>query len=303
MSACSGQAPSPRFSPSGSAVAAGVGVPIFVVGLLVAFIGLWRLRGDTRNMARAGTATVVDFFRRSRRSAGADAWLCGLRDCATETRCGAGDADTRSGRISGDVATDLGAVPMFRGSAARTGENPGPAPVTTTDGAVEDVRRRGDATRRRSSRTGSSTSRPRPVAWSLWHSPMARNAGEPQVGEYVARTTPAIDAGTLFVAAGYTLLAVDAATGQQRWSVPLRFAGSCSPVAVDGRVYVATQEGHVSAFESEHGDEVWHYRNDNLLFASPALDAGVVVIGDEAGMVTAINAGTGREMWQKACGW
>jgi outer membrane protein assembly factor BamB len=122
------------------------------------------------------------------------------------------------------------------------------------------------------------------------------------VGEYIARTTPAFDQGSLFVAAGYALLAVDAETGREIWSVPLRFAGSCSPVVAGDLVYVATQEGHVSAFATETGDEVWHYRNDNLLFGSPAVADGIVIIADEAGVVTAIEADTGREMWQETAG-
>lgn len=280
---------------------AGVGVPIFVVGLLVAFIGLWRLRGDAKNMARAGTATVV-----------VSSVVLGAALAQTLGFAGSGIAQPRlvvttvtptpdpaeSPTMS---AADLGSVPMFRGGAARTGENPGPAPSQRPVVQWKTY-------------VGGETYASPVVANGLVY--VATKAGSlvalaladgeeqwrMQVGEYVARTTPAFDDGTLFVAAGYTLLAIDAATGQQRWSVPLRFAGSCSPVAAEGRVYVATQEGHVSAFETERGDEVWHYRNDNLLFASPALDAGVIVIGDEAGMVTAISASTGREMWQKPAG-
>ena len=98
--------------------------------------------------------------------------------------------------------------------------------------------------------------------------------GRAHVGDYVARTTPALSGNTFYVAAGYTLLAVDAETGLERWSVPLRFAGSCSPVVDGDLVYVATQEGHVSAFATKTGEEVWHYRNDNLLFGSPAVADG-----------------------------
>src|SRR5262249_3648649 len=150
-------------------------------------------------------------------------------------------------------ATDLGAVPMFRGSAARTGDNPGPAPSqrpmvqwkTFVGGETYASPIVANGLVFVATKAGSLVA-------------LALSDGEvrwrPQVGESVARTTPASDAGTLYVAAGYKLLALDAATGQQRWTVPLRFAGSCSPVAVDGRVYVATQEGHLSAFETDHGD-------------------------------------------------
>src|ERR671917_940237 len=39
--------------------ASGIAAPVFVVGLLSVLIGFLRLRSDDRNMARAGTATVV----------------------------------------------------------------------------------------------------------------------------------------------------------------------------------------------------------------------------------------------------
>src|SRR5215208_2503380 len=40
--------------------ATGIAAPVFTIGLLTVFLGILRLRRDDRNMARAGTATVVD---------------------------------------------------------------------------------------------------------------------------------------------------------------------------------------------------------------------------------------------------
>src|SRR5918998_5802021 len=39
--------------------ASGIAAPVFAIGLLTVFLGFLRLRRDDRNMARAGTATVV----------------------------------------------------------------------------------------------------------------------------------------------------------------------------------------------------------------------------------------------------
>ena len=63
---------------------------------------------------------------------------------------------------------------------------------------------------------------------------------------------------TLFVAAGYALLAIDAETGVERWSVPLRFAGSCSPVVDEPAIVCGDPGGHISAFRDRNGEEVWH---------------------------------------------
>ena len=192
-------------------------------------------------------------------------------------------------------------VPMFRGNAARTGENPGPAPLnrpivkwkTFVGGESYASPVVGGETVYVATKAGSLVALRLPDGTERWRT---------HIGDYVARTTPALSGDALFVAAGYALLAIDAETGVERWSVPLRFAGSCSPVVDGDLVYVATQEGHVSAFAAQTGNEVWHYRNDNLLFGSPAVAEGVVVIADEAGVVTAIDAGTGRELWQESTG-
>src|ERR671912_1561568 len=39
--------------------ASGIAAPVFIVGMLTVLVGFLRLRRDDRNMARAGTATVV----------------------------------------------------------------------------------------------------------------------------------------------------------------------------------------------------------------------------------------------------
>jgi outer membrane protein assembly factor BamB len=280
---------------------AGVGAPVFAAGLLAVLVGLWRLRRDPRGLARTGTATVV-----------VSSVLLGAA-LAQTLGFGAPPPTAPAPQLVTPTPTpdpaeaappapmSTGVVPMFRGDAARTGDHPGPAPLErpavrwkafvggetyaspVVDGDTVFV----------ATKAGSLVALGLADGDERWHA---------DVGEYIARSTPALDGDTLFVAAGYALLAIDAQTGQQRWSVPLHFAGSCSP-AVDGsRVYVATQEGHVSAFTPATGQELWHYRNDNLLFGSPAVAAGVVVIADDAGVVTAIEASSGREQWQKKIG-
>jgi len=107
----------------------GVGMPIFVVGLLVAFVGLWRLRGDARNMARAGTATVVissvvlgAALAQTLGFAGSEIAQPRLAVAPVTPTPDPAESPTLS-------ASDLGTVPMFRGGAGRTGENPGPPPT------------------------------------------------------------------------------------------------------------------------------------------------------------------------------
>jgi outer membrane protein assembly factor BamB len=281
--------------------ASGIAGPVFVLGLLTVLVGFLRLRRDDRNMARAGTATVVVSSIVLGGALVQTLGLTGSQTSAPATTVARPTPTPDPAEVSVVASTPGAVVPMFRGNAARTGENPGPAPLerpvvkwkTFVGGESYASPVVGPNAVYVATKAGSLIALRLANGSELWRV---------HVGDYVARTTPALSENTLYVASGYTLLAVDAETGQERWSVPLRFAGSCSPVVDGDRVYVATQEGHLSAFSTKTGEEVWHYRNDNLLFGSPAVADGVVVIADESGVATAIDAQSGRELWQRTVG-
>ena len=281
--------------------ASGIAAPVFILGLLTVLVGFLRLRRDDRNMARAGTATVVISSVVLGAALAQTLGFTASQTPAPATIIATATPTPDPAEISVAPGDTSAIVPMFRGNAARTGENPGPAPL---DRPVVKWKTFVGGESYASPVVGSETVYVATKSGSLVALRLANGSERwrVHVGDYVARTTPALYENTLFVAAGYALLAIDAEKGLERWSVPLRFAGSCSPVIDGDRVYVATQEGHISAFSAETGDEVWHYRNDNLLFGSPAVADGAVVIADEAGVVTAIDARTGRELWQRPTG-
>ena len=279
----------------------GPGAMIFPLGLLGALIGLWRLRRDTRNMARAGTATLVVS---SMVLGAALAQTLGFASAPVAVPNRVVAVPTPTPDPAEAPALTLGGgeiVPMFRGNAARTGENPGPAPI---ERPIEQWKTYLGGENYASPVIGTDAVYVATKAGSVVALGLAdgQERWRLDVGDYIARSTPALAGDTLYVASGYALTAIDAESGQQRWRVPLRFAGSCSPVATDNLVFAATQEGHVSAFAPATGEERWHYRNDNLLFGSPAVADGVLVIGDEGGQVTALDDGTGRERWQTKIG-
>lgn len=275
----------------------GPGALIFPLGLLGVLIGLWRLRRDTRNMARAGTATVVVSSMVLGAALAQTLGFAGSQVAAPERAIEAPTPTPDPAEAPALALTADEIVPMFRGNAARTGENPGPAPlerplvkwkafvggesyaspVVGTDAVYV------------ATKAGSLIALSVADGEELWRT---------DIGDYVARSTPALAGSRLFVSAGYALLAIDAKSGKELWRNPLQFAGSCSPVVAGDFVYVATQEGHVSAIAQDSGEERWAYRNDNLLFGSPAVADGMVIIGDETGQVTALDAERGRERWQ-----
>ncbi len=281
--------------------ATGVGAPVFALGFLAVLFGLWRLRRDARNMARAGTATIVVSSVVLGAALAQTLGLTGTEIAAPARILAVPTPTPDPAEAPGALQPGGSLVPMFRGNAARTGAHPGPALVTRpvvkwkvfVGGESYASPIIGPNAVFIATKAGSVVALSVDDGAERWRA---------DVGDYVARSTPALGENTLFVAAGYALLALDTETGRERWSVPLRFAGSCSPVVSGDFVFVSTQEGHVSAFATGTGEEVWHYRNDNLLFGSPSVADGVVMIADESGVVTAIDASTGREIWQKPAG-
>lgn len=123
-----------------------------------------------------------------------------------------------------------------------------------------------------------------------------------KLGDDIVRATPAYSGGMLFVPAGATLHALDAANGQERWQIPIHFAGPSSPVVSGDLVYVATQEGQLYAVEQATGRELWHFAADGLVSCPPTVAAGTLFVADDSGKVYALDAESGHERWRATVG-
>jgi outer membrane protein assembly factor BamB len=101
--------------------------------------------------------------------------------------------------------------------------------------------------------------------------------------EYIVDGELAFANGVLFVGAYHTLIAVDAATGQRRWSVetPMR---SSYLVTGNNLVYVSAADGQLSAFDAGTGQQVWGAMQvpdtvfPNSFAPVPYLDAGILYV-------------------------
>ncbi|MBA3416111.1 MAG: PQQ-binding-like beta-propeller repeat protein, partial [Chloroflexia bacterium] len=224
-----------------------VGLGLLGAGLLAMLAGLWRMRVDSSTLERVGWLVAlaglvalgsvgfqvfgpVD----SRRSLGPSP-----SEEAAETSAVA--------EVARAVPAPLGASPMFRGDAAHSGVQPGPAVAN------------GPATRWRAYLGGEVYSSPVVADGRLF---VGTKSGflvaldvddgleqwRADLGGYVTRSTPVVVDDTVFAASGYAVFAFAAADGQERWRAPIRFAGSASPTYADGVLYVPTQEGNIFAF-------------------------------------------------------
>lgn len=130
-------------------------------------------------------------------------------------------------------------------------------------------------------------------------------SGVADVAGWMGASSPAVEGGqVVFPFASGQLLAVDAATGEQRWAATVggRRVGRAitairdmtgDPVIVGGRVYAGTSVGRMAAVDAATGAEVWSVGDGAL---SPPLVVGnaVFAVNDESQLVRLDTANGGR---------
>ncbi|MFJ8926354.1 PQQ-binding-like beta-propeller repeat protein [Streptomyces sp. NPDC102364] len=122
---------------------------------------------------------------------------------------------------------------------------------------------------------------------------------------------PVMYDGTVYVWQDARLRALDARTGDERWSYPIGDAASCGGVpmrltpASDGHVYVAAGT-RVLAIDAASGHVRWHFEAPAVFLSPPAFAPGAAVTGggvylvDHLGTVYALDATDGRDRWRIA---
>ncbi|MBS7455965.1 outer membrane protein assembly factor BamB [Coralloluteibacterium stylophorae] len=69
------------------------------------------------------------------------------------------------------------------------------------------------------------------------------------------------------------------------------------PAVVDGAVYAADLEGRVRALDAQTGKEIWEIETEYQLSGGPGAGEGVVVVGGLNGDIVALDAATGSQRW------
>jgi outer membrane protein assembly factor BamB len=133
---------------------------------------------------------------------------------------------------------------------------------------------------------------------------------------------PVLKNGLLYVVnANDTIVAIEAATGNMRWSQHRRpafgmeIAGYAGPLVTDERVYVAFSDGRVAAYDPHDGSDRWplvdlsaeaehaqgdvpRYLNvDTTPIADTTAAGNVVFVASYAGGVFALDAANGGRVW------
>jgi serine/threonine-protein kinase len=108
--------------------------------------------------------------------------------------------------------------------------------------------------------------------------------------------------GAVYIGSGADVYALDAATGQRRWSYTTAGVVDTSPVLADGIVYVGSADGGgVYALDAATGRLRWFYSQSGAYDNSPAVAGGTVYV-DSGGNVYALDAATGQLRWSYTTG-
>ncbi|MEV0206981.1 serine/threonine-protein kinase [Streptomyces sp. NPDC050788] len=122
---------------------------------------------------------------------------------------------------------------------------------------------------------------------------------------------PAVHEGTVYVWQDARLRALDARTGEERWSYPIGDAASCGGVplrvthAPDGYAYICAGS-RVLAIDVASGHVKWHFEAPAVFLSAPtfapgpAVTGGGIYLADYLGTVYALDAADGRDRWRIA---
>ena len=107
--------------------------------------------------------------------------------------------------------------------------------------------------------------------------------------------------GSLYVGAGSGVVALDAATGHQKWRFDTGGDVESSPtLAPDGTLYFGADDARVYALDSSKGTLKWYFEfpDGSDTDSSPALGTdGTVYIGSDKGSLYALNGQQGTLIW------
>lgn len=103
------------------------------------------------------------------------------------------------------------------------------------------------------------------------------------------------------------LVALDTASGKEKWRRDIGTPGRSAPMIADGRVFLTTITDTLLAFAAEDGRPLWNFNASSPVTAmlgqpAPAYWRGLVVAGFGSGELAAIRAESGNVVWTDGLG-
>jgi outer membrane protein assembly factor BamB len=116
------------------------------------------------------------------------------------------------------------------------------------------------------------------------------------------------DGTTLYAVNGLSqLVALDIATGKEKWRHDIGVPARSAPMIADGRVFVTTIDDRLFAYTAADGRQLWTHEATAPVTAmlgepAPAYYQGLVVVGFGSGELTCVRADSGSVVWTDGLG-
>ncbi len=117
--------------------------------------------------------------------------------------------------------------------------------------------------------------------------------------EQATALPPAADGGTVVVAEGAAVTALQAATGARVWSFDLGAAVSTAPLRAAGWLIVGLEGGDLVALEAANGREVWRRALGGPLRIPPTFGGSRLFVPIDDGRLAALDLLTGGLLWEQ----
>ena len=113
-------------------------------------------------------------------------------------------------------------------------------------------------------------------------------------------SSPAFHKGRLYIVnlEPAHILKLDAKTGKTIWKRDLPDRAESSPVVIDRTVYFGCENGELFAMSTGKGQVRWSTPLGGAIKAAPAYYGGKLFVGDYGGYMNAVDAETGKLVWQ-----
>ena len=113
---------------------------------------------------------------------------------------------------------------------------------------------------------------------------------------------PALAGGVLFIGSLDGKLRAVAPDGAERWSKGVGGAIAGDIAVDGDTVYAGTLESRVVALDAATGDERWHFDGNNWFWARPLVTSETVYASTALGTVYAVNRADGQKRWESSPG-
>ena len=110
------------------------------------------------------------------------------------------------------------------------------------------------------------------------------------------KSSPVVVDGTVYIGGADAFHALDAATGEARWQIPVKGGAASSACVAGVVVYFGGNDGRLYAAEAATGDVKWQAGMRSPVTESPAVAYGVVFV--QKGEVVGFDVETGKEVWR-----